>query len=482
MFKKLLGQSAVYGVSSIVGRFLNYLLVPFYTRVFINSEYGLVAELYAYTAFLYVILTLGLESGFFKFANKNTLKQVYSTTVITTVLVSGLFLLFVAVFLQPIADTIKYSDKPLYILAIAAIIFFDVIASIPFAKLRYQGKPMFFAKVKLINIGLNIGLNLFLLLLLPMLIDGFEISIGLIFVANLVASASSVVLLSKVILTDFSVKHFHKETFKHVFMYSIPLMVSGLAIVVNSTIDKALLKHLITVPDGAATDYAQAQLGIYSASYKIAVLMSLFIQAFRYAAEPFFFSVAKNTDAKQVYAALLKFFSLASFFVVLGIMAYFNLIRHFIDQSYWSGLTVVPVLLAAFLFYGITYNLSVWYKVSNHTKFGFYITAFGAIVTIILNIVFIPKYGYMASAWATLFSYISMAIVSYILSIKYYPIPYQKLSLLVHALVFGVLLFSIMSTKNLIPVFQYIVNTVILITFVAYVFFTEKHDLKKYFK
>jgi len=477
--KKLAGQTAVYGLSSIIGRFLNYLLVPLYTYNLPTEQYGVVTELYAYVSFLIIILTYGMEVGFFRFSDSETnINKVYTTTLTSLFSTSSLFILFFLFFYKNVASAIGYSSHPEYILWFAFIIAIDAFVSIPFAKLRRENKATKFAIIKLINIFVNVGLNLFFIKLCPYLIQqnpdswvatlGFgTISIKYIFISNLIASIITFILLLPDIL---NVKfEFDKKLLKKILIYSLPLLVAGLAGMVNETLDRILLKVLLP----ASSDIMR-QIGIYGANYKIAILMTLFIQMFRYAAEPFFFSEAKEKNAKATYAKVMKYFIIFGLFIFLFVMLYIDIIKYFIGANYREGLKIVPIVLLANLFLGIIYNLSVWYKLTNKTKFGAYIALIGAGITITLNIILIPKIGYMGSAWATFFCYFSMMIISFIWSRKFYKIRYDIKNILFY-FILALAIFLIVSylkTEN--TIIKYSVNTILLFSFILLAVLKEK--------
>ncbi len=477
--KQLVGLTAIYGISSVVGRFLNYLLVPLYTYNLPTGEFGIVTELYAYVSFLIIILTYGMETGFFRFSeSEKDSDKVYSTTLISLLFTSVLFVIFVTGFYKNVANFIGYPQNPEYVLWFGIIIALDAFVSIPFARLRQQNKAKRFATIKMLNIFTNIGLNLFFIVLCPYLIehnsdswaltfhDG-SISVKYIFFSNLVASALTVILL----LPDiFKVKlSFDKELLKRILIYSSPLLIAGLAGVVNETLDRILLKNFL--PD---TVDVMSEVGIYGASYKIAILMLLFIQMFRYAAEPFFFSQAKEKDSKQTYALVMKYFVIFGLFIFLFVMMYLDILKYFIGPEYHSGLKIVPIVLMANLFLGIIYNLSIWYKLTNKTKQGAYIAIFGATITIALNIILIPIIGYEGSAWATFVCYFSMMILSYFLGQKYFKVNYDiktiSMYLGIALILYFLSLYINLESKTL----GLIVNTLLLITFGSIVFVKEK--------
>ncbi len=477
--KKLAGQTAVYGLSSVIGRFLNYLLVPLYTYNLPTGQYGVVTELYAYVSFLIIILTYGMETGFFRFSEtEQNLNKVYSTTLTSLFSTSSLFILFFLFFYKNVASSIGYASHPEYILWFAFIIATDAFVSIPFAKLRRENKAVRFAVIKLINIFVNVGLNLFFIKLCPYLIEqnpdswvaafGLgDISIKYIFISNLVASLVTLLLLLPDIL---SVKfEFDKALLKKILIYSLPLLVAGLAGMVNETLDRILLKVLLP-----ATSDVMQQIGIYGANYKIAILMTLFIQMFRYAAEPFFFSQAKEKDAKETYAKVMKYFIIFGLLIFLFVMLYIDVIKYFIGADYREGLKIVPIILLANLFLGIIYNLSVWYKLTNKTKFGAYIALIGAVITIVLNIILIPKIGYMGSAWATFFCYFSMMIISFVWSRRTYKISYDIKNLLLYfILALAIFFFATHFTINNLLI-KYTVNSILLLGFILLAVLKEK--------
>lgn len=438
--RKLAGQTAVYGLSTIVGRILNYLLVPLYTRVFMASEYGVVSELYAYVTFLNIIYIHGMETGFFHFANKHpgNRKKIFSTAFFSLFSASLLFTLLLLVFLDPLSVIMRYQGHADLLMWTGLIIALDTLAAIPFASLRQKEKPTTFALIKLANIGVNILFNLFFLLLCPWLLrNGIlpglhpiirsiyspEIGVGYVFISNLIASALTVLFLYREIFS-FSL-NIDPHLWKKMLRYSTPLILVGLAGMVNETLDRILLKYLLPY----SHEVNMAKLGIYGACYKLSVFMTLAIQAFRFAGDPFFFAEArKQEDPKPLYARVLTYFVFLEALIFLGVTLYIDVFKLFIgDQGaeYYEGLHIVPILLMANLFLGIFYNLSVWYKLTGQNRLGAVISVGGAVVTIVLNILWIPVYGYTGSAWATFFCYFIMAIASYLFGQRFYPVPYQ---------------------------------------------------------
>jgi O-antigen/teichoic acid export membrane protein len=432
--KKLAGQTAIYGLSTIVPRFLNYLLVPFLTYKFTNpSEFGINTQIYAYISFLNVILTYGMETAFFNFVSKNENKNVvYSTALISLLSSTALFVLFGYFSAGMIAAKLGYTNNVNFIQWMVLIISTDALMAIPFARLRSEQRPLKFAFIKTANILVNLGITIFFIhfckkayeLDLQNQTTSFlgklynpEIGIGYAFLGNLLANLFSLLLLSKQFM-GFTYT-FDKTLWFEMMRYALPLLIVGLAGMVNETFDRIILGKLLPA------DISMHELGVYGACYKISILMTIFIQAFKFAAEPFFFSHAQNADSKKLNAVIMKYFVVACSFLFLATMMNLSWIKYFVSENYWQGLAVVPILLLANLFLGIYYNLSVWYKLTGQTKFGAYLTLFGAAVTLIINFMFIPKYSYMASAWATLISYGGMMVISYFLSQKYYPTKYN---------------------------------------------------------
>ncbi len=429
--KKLLGQTAIYGLSSILGRLLNYLLISLHTRVFVQPEQmGVVTDLYAYVTFLLIVFTYGMETAFFRFSNREQNTQaVYTTSVISLTLSSVFFSGILIVFADPIAAFLQYGNHPEYVIYFALILGLDALTAIPFARLRQLNKPARFATAKLVNILVNISFNLFFLLLCPYLqqhqpdsillqLYNPSIGIGYIFIANLIASAVTLVLL----LPQFRgiTWNFDAHLFKQMLKYAWPLLIAGFAGMINETIDRVILKFYLP----GTTEQNLAQLGIYGSAYKLSIFMTLAIQAFRMAAEPFYFAQADKENAAQLYATVMKHFVIVCLVIFLGVTFYMDIIRYIIHPNYWEGIKVVPILLIANLFLGIYYNLSIWYKVTEKTIYGAYMAIFGAVITIVLNIILIPIMGYMGCAIATCICYVSMATVSYFVGQKYYAVPY----------------------------------------------------------
>jgi O-antigen/teichoic acid export membrane protein len=439
IIRKLASQTAVYGLSSILGRFLNYLLVPLVTYHYSAMEYGVVSEFYAYAGFLSVFLLLGFETGYFRFRDKENVGKdtAYSTALIFVFLVNiGFFLAILAVNSR-LSSALNYAKHPEYVLYFTIILSLDAVASIPFAKLRAENKALRFAGIKITEILITVLLTVFFVVYWPKVYAAQpeswlgklyrpEIGIGYVFLANLAASIGKFILLSPQLL---SIRWgFDSRLFTRMFAYSFPMVFIGFTGIINEMLDRVLLKHLL--PYDAQTN--MQMLGIYSACYKLSILMSLFIQAFRYAAEPFFFAYADKSDAKPVYAKVLKFFVLFCMFIFLLVTLYIDFFKYFLGKDFRVGLNVVPILLLANLFLGIYVNLSIWYKLTDKTGLGAVVSCLGAILTVALNIYWIPTYGYVGSAWATLICYASMAALSYLLGRKYYPVKYDVVRILTY--------------------------------------------------
>lgn len=436
--KSLIGQTAIYGVSSIIGRFINYLLVPLYTYVFVKYEYGVVTELTAYVGFLLIVLTYGMETGLFRFSQQKDFskQEVYSTVSTSVLATTFLFFILVYIFYQPLAVLLDYENHPEYILLLGFTVGIDAFSAIPFAELRILNKAKRFAIIKLSNIGLNVGFNLFFIVFCPrfraednIIYSLFykNLDVGYIFISYFLASFVTLILLAPEIRRAFAHYQFSGLLLKRILKYSLPLMVAGLAGMTTDTLDRILLKYLISVPDGVtnAHQYIMGQIGVYGANAKIAILMVLFIQAFRYAAEPFFFNYSDKSDAKELYARVMKYFVIFGLVVFVGITLLIDVVKYFIGSSYREGLVVVPILLIAKLLFGIVFNLSIWYKLTNKTKYGAYLAFSGALVSITLNFILIPHFGYYGAAWTSVASYSVMMFMSFCLSRKYYKIDYD---------------------------------------------------------
>jgi O-antigen/teichoic acid export membrane protein len=423
--KRLAGQTALYGMSNIVGRLLNYFLVPLHTYLFSREQYGTITEFYSYSTFLYIVYTYGMETAFFRFASaKQNDRRVFDTGLLsllcTSFVLSGI-LWFAA---PQLSAWLGYADKVFYVRWFALIMAADTVSALPFAKLRMENKPLRYAALKLFNIGITIALNLLFLLYLPHQgVSNFfglhGVSEGFVFLANLFASGVTALLFAKMWLR-FDYK-FDPTLFKEMLVYAAPLILVGLAGMVNETLDRILLKWLLPLDH----DGKLAQIGIYGACYKLSILMTLFVQAYRMAAEPFFFNEAKSKDSPATFAQMMNFFVAVCFVIFVAITVNIDVVKRFIDVKFHEGLPVVPILLLANLCLGVYYNLSVWYKLSDKTMYGAYISIAGAVITIALNVLWIPIYGYIGSAWATLICYASMMVISFFVGQRHFKVPYN---------------------------------------------------------
>lgn len=431
--KSLFKDTAIYGVSSIVGRFLNWCLVPIYTYCFAEADYGIVTNIYAYVALVLIILTYGMETGFFRFANHERWKnpgQVYTTTLLSLGASSMLFIIAGCLLSPEIARWLEIAPHPSFIWMMVIAVGVDAYTSIPFAYLRYRKRPVRFATLKLINIGVNIALNLFFILLCPLIwhntpewIAWFynpSFGVGYIFLANLISSLTILLLLTPEILAERY--DFNGHLLREMLRYSFPLLIIGIAGVMNQTIDKILYPILVT--DKAE---ALAGLGIYGANYKIAIVMVMFIQAFRFAYEPFIFArdTAAGAGRNKAYCDAMNWFVIFGLFIFIGVMFFLPVLKFFIAPAYFEGLRVVPIVMLAELFFGIFFNLSLWYKLTDRTIWGTWFSLLGLAVTLTFNILFVPTYGYMACAWAAFCCYGIMMVASYIVGRIKHPVGYD---------------------------------------------------------
>lgn len=448
ILRKLASQTAIYGLSSVLGRMLNYLLVPLYTSVFIPAEYGIVTELYAYVAFLNILFIYGLETAYFRFSSQeegyNYFNLAFTSILISSLLFSGL----IWIFSDTIAQILQYPDKAYFIQWLAAILAIDAIVAIPFARLRQNGKAIRFAVFKLSNIGVNILLNLFFILLCPMLLErnpnsfmrniyNPDLGVGYVFLSNLIANGLYLLFFLPV---WFKIRIiFNAAEWKRMMKYAWPVLIIGFAGVTNEMLSRAILKYRL--PESFYEGFTNLEiLGIFGACYKLAVFMTLAVQAFRYAFEPFFFSQAKEQDSPQVFSRIMTWFVLftsLSWLALCVFMPFYAPI--FLRQdSYLMALDAVPWLLGGGLFLGVFYNLSLWYKLTDKTLYGAYISLIGAFATFILNWSLIPVFGYMGSAVATFSSYFIMVVISYLWGMKHYPVPYQVIKVISYVVFAGV--------------------------------------------
>ncbi|MDC0371179.1 oligosaccharide flippase family protein [Flavobacteriaceae bacterium] len=483
ILKTLYKQTFIYGLATVVPKMLSFLLVRLHTdkAVLENvADYGDVSLIFAYFVLFNVLLAYGMETAFFRFLNSEQKKKsVLSTSAISLVLTS-ILVLVIGYFFRDQVSRITHIDAD-YIVLVLWILFFDALVIIPFAYLRAMGKPIKYTVLKLLNVVLNLGLNVVLLLFLKSWAESStfwttfyrpNFEVHYIFIANLVASG-----VTFLTLISFYFKlnyNFDAKLWKQMLRYAFPVLIAGIAFSINETFDRILLERLL--PDNLAKD----AIGTYSACYKLALFMMLFATAYRLGIEPFFFSNAKAKDAKANYAKILEFFVIFGALILLTVVVFVDILKLILipNEAYWEAMTVVPILLLAYLFLGVYHNLSVWYKITDRTKFGAYISIFGALITLLINTIFIPKFGYMASAIATLFAYTAMALTSYILGKKYYSIPYnlKKMGLyLALSIILSALSFYLFRE-------QYFVGILFILILMAAIWVKEKTFLKQLLK
>ena len=484
--KSLFKDTAIYGLSSIVGRFLNYLLVPLYTATLsaAGGGYGVITNVYAYTALILVILTFGMETTFFRFSNKEgeDPQKVYSTVLTAVGMVSLLFVALVFAFIGPLSEAMGYADHPSYIWVMATTVAIDAFQSIPFAYLRYKKRPIKFAALKLLFIVLNIMLNLLFFLVLPSLYGSYPdeigkiydptIGVGYAFYVNLACTASVTFCFWKE-STEFKYG-FDGKLLRRMLSYSWPILVLGIAGILNQTADKILFPYIYKGGN------AHEQLGIYGAASKIAMIMAMITQAFRYAYEPFVFGKAKEKDNRNTYAEAMKFFVVFTLLAFLVVIGYLDLLKYIIGRGYWSGLKVVPIVMAAEIMMGVYFNLSFWYKLIDKTIWGAWFSGIGCAVLIVINVIFVPEYGYIACAWAGFAGYATAMLLSYLVGQRYYPIAYP-LADMAKYLVFALALFAAMTLlKDYVSiVVSLLVNTLLIGVFMLYILKKEKFRIKK---
>jgi len=432
--KSLAKDTAIYGLSSIVGRFLNYLLVPIYTAKIsaASGGYGIVTNVYAYTALIMVILTYGMETTFFRFANKEgeDATKVYSNILTMVGCTSLLFVAIILGFIGPISYAMGYAGHPEYVWTMALVVAMDAFQCIPFSYLRYKKRPVKFAGLKMLFIILNIALNVFFFVIYPS-ISGESTPVGYVFYINLGCTGVIMICFYK----ELTVVRpsINMQLTKRMLSYSWPILVLGIAGILNQTADKILFPYIYTGTD------AHEQLGIYGAASKIAMIMAMITQAFRYAYEPFVFGKSKDKDNRDTYARAMKFFIIFTLLAFLCVVGYINIIRYIIGSDYWEGLRVVPIVMVAEIMMGIYFNLSFWYKLIDKTIWGAWFSGIGCAVLITVNVVFVPQYGYMACAWAGVAGYATAMLLSYFVGQKYYPIAYPLRDILIYIVVAALL-------------------------------------------
>ena len=488
--KKLAGQTVWYGASSIAARFLNYLLTPYLTGVLAVSGYGEMSLVYAAIPFLNVVFTYGIETAYFRFSNKEGFKKdIYSTSSISIFISTILLTALLLASNTSVAHWLRLDDHPEFITYSALIIAFDTLATLPFARLRQEDRPHKFAFIRIINILVTISLTYFFISVCPKIVaddpNGYvakyyikNYGVGYVILANLIGSFITLVLLSRELFA-FKWK-FNTAVWKQIMLYSLPLIIAGFGGMINETFDRIMLGWWAPVSNVTA---AKTEVAIYSGCYKLAILISLFIQAFRMGAEPFFFKQAEAENPQRTYARVMKFFVITVTVMFLVVALYLDWWKYFLTkETYWEGLKVVPILLLANMFLGIYYNLSIWYKLTHKTISGAYITIIGAVITLVINYVFIPYYSYMACAWATFFCYGSMMVISFLWGQKAYRIPYawKKLS---SYIIIVVLLFFVHRTVLYFSGDQLIINlstaTFLLLVYLWFIITIERKEFKK---
>lgn len=486
--KQLAGQTLWYGASSVIPRLLNYLLTPYLTFKLNSASYGEVNLVYALISFLLILYTYGLETAYFRFSQKPEYNSSLYNTAGVSIITSTVFLTVVLwLFARPLAGITNIPDNPEYIKMAILIVAFDSLAAIPFAKLRQDGKPKKYAFVKFFAVLINIGVLYFFLSVLPglaaadpnsvfVVINGLTTDTGFVFLANVIMSFSVLLLLWREI-SGFRWK-FDRKLWGEIMVYTLPLMIVGFGGMVNETLDRFMLGWWYQPAGGNVKE----EIGTYSAVYKLAILITVFIQAFRMGAEPFFFKQASGENPQRTYARVMKFFVIAICMMFLFVVLYLDIWKYFIqNEKMWVGLKVVPILLVANMFLGIYYNLSIWYKISNKTSAGAVITVGGAVLTIVLSYLFIPSYGYVASAWTTFLCYLSMCVACYIWGQKVYPIPYAWKKLIAYIVIVILLYFvhrlllRIWSNN----IYSFVTATGIFLAFIWFILKIEKNEFQK---
>lgn len=491
--KALAGQTVIYGLGTIVPRLLNYLLTPFYVRVFVSGEYGQISELYAWIALLLAILTFGMETTFFRFSQKEDSGKVFNNAETIVLLITSIFLVLYGFFYKSFAELIHYEFNTHYVLLLGIIVAIDAAAAIPFAMLRKENKAGRFSLIKTINVLTNIFFNILFLVVIPeksMMIgeslfgEGTSLLIW-VFISNILASLLNLILLfpqlSKLRL------RLNRDLIVPMLKYSFPILLISLVGMVNEVADKILIKYLVTIPDEmtlasmnmTGNEYAMQQLGIYSANFKLGVLMTIFIQMFRFASEPFFFSHAKDRNAPTLYAKVMTYFVIFCLLIFLGVMFYMDILQHFVGRTgsdYREGLRIVPIILIANMLYGIVFNLSIWFKLSDKTYYGTIISIIGSITTLLCFFILIPRIGYMGAAIAHLACYSVMMLVSYFWGQRIMPIPYQIGRITIYCVLAAILFFISTLTSELGIVLKLSLNTLMILIFIGITFIMERKN------
>ena len=476
-------QTAIYGLSSIIGRFLNYLLVPIHTHRMAaeSGGYGIVTNLYAYTALLLVILTFGMETTFFRFSNKENVNpnKAFSTAGLSVGFVSLVFLILVSVFLKPIAGALDYALHPEFVEIMAIIVAFDAFQSILFARLRYENRPIKFMTLKLSFIVLSLLLNIFIFYVAPYLQCRFpaimewyhtNYQVGYIFIANLICT--TLVFLGFIPEIKKLRTGIDRDLLKEMLKYTWPILLLGLAGILNQVADKIVFKKIVPGLEG------EEQLGIYGACVKIAMIMAMITQAFRYAYEPFVFGGKRDTADKETQATVMKYFIIFTLLAFLAVVMYMPLLQYLVGADYREGLGVVPIVMMAEIFMGIYFNLSFWYKLTDQTWWGAIFSGIGCAVLLAINFIFVPQYGYMACAWGGFAGYGVCMVLSYLVGQKKAPIPYNLKSAFLYFAVAMALFYAQKYIHIESTVWTLVVNTALLLVFFAFICWREK-DLVK---
>lgn len=479
--KSLAKDTAIYGLSSIVGRFLNYLLVPLYTTVIVaeSGGYGIVSNLYAYTALFLVLLTFGMETTLFRFSNKDgeDADRVYGTALWMVLTVGIVFLALVFTFLRPIARGMGYADHPEYIGCFAVITALDAFQAIMFARLRQQHRPVKFMVLKMSFIILSVLLNVFVFLVMPKMFGSFPVlkdiyerfnyGVGLIFFINLLCTALVTLgFLPELKGLSFG---FDRSLARRMLRYSWPLLLLGLVGILNQVCDKILYPYLVPGQEG------MVQLGIYGACAKIALIMSLLTQAFRYAYEPLVFAGSRDKNSPEMLADGMKYFVIFTLLAFLAVMFYLPILKYLVGRTYWEGLKVIPIVMMAEIFMGVYFNLSFWYKLTDQTWWGAVMSGIGAAVMIAVNVLFVPRMGYMACAWGGFAGYGTAMLLSYFIGQRKFPVPYATKDILAYTLL-AMALFAVSQgvSRHVPTVAALAVNTAL---FAVYIVYLVRHDL-----
>ncbi|MFO7672614.1 MAG: oligosaccharide flippase family protein [Lutibacter sp.] len=474
--KRFFKDTIIYGIAAVLPRVINFLLVRVHTDALPASDYAENTNFYIWIALFTVLLTFGMETAFFRFYKSEEKKDVLIATSFISVFVAALLFVVIAFsFSDFFTNIFDFSQNPMQFKLFIGILAIDAISVVPFAYLRAANRPVKYAAIKMINVGIIVAINLIFLKFIPefkasgknipeFLNTLFESTsiVNFIFIANLIGSAASLLLLLPYLL-KFKWS-FSGVLFKKMLNYSWPIAVAGIAYVINENLDKILIGHMID----------KATMGIYSACYKLAIFMNLYIMAFRLGAEPFFFNHSDHKDARQTYARILNYFIIVGALVFVGIVVFLDVIKQlFINQQYWDAIVIVPIVLLANLFLGIYHNLSVWYKLTDKTRYGMLFSIIGAIITVVINVALIPIIGYIASAWATLFAYGSMMVMSYFIGDKQYPVPYnlkKSGSYLLVSIVFSFISFTYFREN-------YVVSVLLVFVFAMLIFWNEKKEI-----